>query len=108
MQSLAGMQARGMMGQIAPPLSRGSPPNHMLFAHPATSSLHTSANPSTVFLLTSSAPDPATFSQGGGHSPTFLTQFPPTGTAPPCSKLLSLCALRHSTLWYATPADSQW
>lgn len=73
---MTGMQARSMVGQIAPPLSRGSPSNHMLFAHPATSGLHTSANPSTVFLLTSSAPDPATFSQGGVHSPTFLTQFP--------------------------------
>lgn len=75
MRSLTGVQARGMMGQIAPPMSRGSPPNHMLFTHPATSSLHAPANPSTVFLLTSSAPDPVTFPQGG-HSPTFLTQFP--------------------------------
>ena len=74
---LAGMQARGLMGQIATSLSRSSPPNQMLFAHPASSGLQTSANPSTVFLLTSSAPEAVAFSQGGVHSPTFLTQLTP-------------------------------
>ena len=76
---VVGMQARGLMGQLASSLSRGSPPghSHTLFTHPVSSSLQTSANPSAVFLLTSSAPDPVAFSQGPVHSPTFLTQFTP-------------------------------
>ncbi|KAL0049652.1 hypothetical protein WJX82_006873 [Trebouxia sp. C0006] len=67
--------ARGMM---ATALNRGSPTNHLLFSHPVSSGLQPSANPSTVFLLTSSAPESVTFSQGV-QSPTFLTQMPLQG-----------------------------
>jgi len=70
--SLVCVQARGMM---ATALNRGSPTNHLLFSHPASSGLQPPANPSTVFLLTSSAPESVTFSQGV-QSPTFLTQMP--------------------------------
>ncbi len=72
---MANAQARSMMGHVGTALNRGSPTNHMLFAQPASSGLQTSANPSTVFLLTSSAPESVTFSQGV-QSPTFLTQIP--------------------------------
>ena len=60
---------------MATALNRGSPTNHLLFSHPASSGLQPPANPSTVFLLTSSAPESVTFSQGV-QSPTFLTQMP--------------------------------
>lgn len=73
--ALPDTSARGMM---ATALNRGSPTNHLLFSHPASSGLQTPANPSTVFLLTSSAPESVTFSQGV-QSPTFLTQMPLQG-----------------------------
>lgn len=72
---MSGVQALGMMGQMATALNRGSPTNHMLFTQPPTSGLQAPANPSTVFLLTSSAPESVTFSQTV-QSPTFLTQMP--------------------------------
>ena len=94
-----GMQARGLMGQIATSLTRSSPPNQMLFAHPASSGLQTSANPSTVFLLTSSAPEAVSFSQGGVPSPTFLTQLTPQvlfHTLPCSSDTAMICLGDHT------------
>ena len=64
------------MGQLtATQPHRDSPPNQIMFAHSASTSLQAAGNPSTVFLLTSSPQDSASFLHGQS-SPTFLAQMP--------------------------------
>lgn len=91
-----------MMGQMATALNRGSPTNHMLFTQPPTSGLQAPANPSTVFLLTSSAPEAVTFSQTV-QSPTFLTQMPAQVTYGPSTAPLSAASALSCVLAASSP-----